>query len=66
MAEPDHIVIQHLRAIREQMDTLNGRQLEMMQRLGTVEVGLANLPVRVDRIDVPLDRIERRLGLIDA
>ena len=66
MTEPDNVVIQHLRAIREQLDTLNVRQLEMMQPLGGVEVCLANLSVRVDRIDARLDRVERRLGLIEA
>jgi len=64
--EPDNIVLQHLPAIREQLDTLNDRQLEMMQRLGAVELGLANLSMSVDRIDARLDRFERRLGLIEA
>ena len=66
MAEPDNVVIHHLRAIPEQLDTLNGRQLELMQRLDAVEVGLANLSVRGDRIDARLDRVEKRLGLIEA
>ncbi len=66
MTEPDNVVIQYLRAIRDQLDSLNERQLEMMQPLGAVEVGLANLSVRVDRIDARLDRVERRLGLIEA
>ncbi len=73
MDEPDNIVLMHLRGIREQVDTLNARQLEFMQRLGSVEVQisnvsvqLANLSVRVDRIDVRLDRVEKRLGLIEA
>ena len=66
MTEPESLILQHLRAIREQLDTLNGRQLEFMQRLGGVEVQLANLSVRVDRIDARLDRVERRLGLIEA
>jgi len=57
MTEPDNVVIQHLRAIPEQLDTLNVRQLEMMQRLGGVEVSLANLSVRVDRIDARLDSV---------
>lgn len=64
--EPDDLILQHLRAIREQLDTLNHRQLEMMQRLGNVEVSLANLSVRVDRIDARLDRVESRLGLLEA
>jgi hypothetical protein len=66
MDEPDNIVLQHLRAIREQLDMLNERQLEMIQRLGNLEVQVANLSVRVDRIDARLDRVERRLGLIEA
>ena len=64
--EPNNIVLAHLPAIREQLDTLNERQLEMLQRLGAVVVGLANLSVGVDRIDARLDRVERRLGLIEA
>jgi predicted nucleic acid-binding Zn-ribbon protein len=73
MAEPDNIVLEHLRAIRSQLDTLNERQLETMQRVGGLEVQvsnlavqMANLSVRVDRIDTRLDRVERRLGLIEA
>jgi len=80
MSEPDNIVLQHLRMIREQLDTLNERQLETMQRIGTIEVQMANLTtqianlttqmanlsVRVDRIDARLDRVEHRLGLIEV
>jgi hypothetical protein len=73
MAEPDNMVLQHLRAIREQLDLLNNRQIETMQRIGGLEVQvanltsqMANLSVRVDRIDARLDRVERRLGLIEA
>lgn len=73
MAEPDNVVLQHLRAIREQLDTLNEGQLELMQPVGNLEVQVANLAaqmdnqsVRIDRIDARLDRVERRLGLIEA
>jgi predicted nucleic acid-binding Zn-ribbon protein len=66
MAEPDNVVLQHLRAIREQLDTLNDRVLEVTQPLGSLEVQVANISVRVDRIDARLDRVERRLGLMEA
>ena len=66
ITETENLVLQHLRALREQMDTLNARQLEMMQRIGNLEVQLANLSVRVDRIDARLDRVEKRLGLIEV
>jgi hypothetical protein len=64
--EPDNLVLQHLRAIRERVDLIGERQMEMMQRIGSIEVQLANLSVRVDRIDARLDRVERRLGLLEA
>jgi len=66
MAEPDNVVLQHLRAIREQVEALSERQLETIQRLGNLEVQVANISVRIDRIDARLDRVEKRLGLIEA
>ena len=73
MTEAENLVLQHLRAILEQLDTLNARQIEMMQRIGALEVQMghlttqmANLSVRVDRIDARLDRVEHRLGLIEV
>jgi hypothetical protein len=73
MTETESLVLQLLRSIREQMETLNARQLEMMQRIGNLEVQfanmttqMANLFVRVDRIDARLDRVEKRLGLIEV
>jgi predicted nucleic acid-binding Zn-ribbon protein len=65
MTEPDNMVLQ-LRAFRAQLDTLNERQLETMQRVGGLELHVANVSVRVDRIDARLDRVEKRLGLIEA
>ncbi len=73
MTETENLVLQHLRALREQVDTLNARQIETMQRIGAMEVQMghmatqmANLSVRVDRIDARLDRVERRLGLVEV
>jgi hypothetical protein len=66
MAEPDNVVLQHLRLIREQLDMVGERQLEMIQRLGNLEVQGASLSVRIDRIDGRLDRVERRLGSIEV
>ena len=71
--EPENIVIQHLRFIRERVDTLHERQPEMIQGIGGPEAQVANMATqlasqsgRIDRLDVRLDRIERRLGLIEA
>ncbi|MBI1205211.1 MAG: hypothetical protein GC182_22120 [Rhodopseudomonas sp.] len=66
MTEAENLVLQHLRAIREQMDTMSNRVLELTQRTGHAEVQLANIFVRVDRIDARLDRVEHRLGLIEV
>ena len=43
--EPNLIVVQHLRAIRTQLDTLNDRVLELTQRVGNSEVQLASISV---------------------
>ncbi|MEI9803713.1 MAG: hypothetical protein WDN48_03595 [Pseudolabrys sp.] len=73
MTEAESLVLQHLRAIREQLETQNVRLLELTQCVGNLEVQMghmttqmANLSVRVDRIDARLDRVERRLGLVEV
>lgn len=66
MNEPESLILQHLRAIREQLDNMSDRVLEFTRRMGNVEVQLASLSVRVDRIDARLDRVEHRLGLVEA
>jgi hypothetical protein len=62
MGELDNVVLQHLRAIRETLDNHTDRLLELQQRMGGLEVQVANMSVRLDR----LDRVEKRLGLIEA
>jgi hypothetical protein len=43
MVEADALVLPHLCAIREQLDTLNDRMLELTQRLGNLEVQAGSL-----------------------
>ena len=66
MAEPDNVVLEHLRAIRETVDNHTNRLLELQQRMGGLGVQVANMSVRIDRIDARFDRVEKRLGLIEA
>jgi hypothetical protein len=66
VADPDNVVLQHLRGIREVLDTVNNRVMELTQPIGGLEVQVANMSVRIDRIDARLDRVEMRLGLIEA
>jgi predicted nucleic acid-binding Zn-ribbon protein len=68
--EPDNIVLEHLRAIR---NTLADLQAEMRAefhdlkvRMTGVEQGLAVLNNRVDRIEVRLQKIDKRLDLTEA
>jgi predicted nucleic acid-binding Zn-ribbon protein len=68
--EPDNIAVEHLRAIR---NTLADLQTEMRAefhdlkvRMTGVEQGLAVLNNRVDRIEVRLHKIEKRLDLTEA
>ncbi|MGH7248168.1 MAG: hypothetical protein ACREH9_08690 [Pseudomonadota bacterium] len=57
--EPERVVLQHLRSLGERVDTLHERQLEMVPRIGSLETQMAGMSVRIDRIDMRLDRIER-------
>ena len=73
MAEPDNIVLEHLRHIRGAVDGLRDDMREVKGRLGLLESQYANLSGqyagmsnRLDRLDGRIDRIERRLGLVDA
>jgi hypothetical protein len=66
MTETENLVLEHLRLMRDQLSTMNKRQLEIIQRLGSLVVEVPNPSVRVDRIDIRPDRVEKRLGPIEA
>ncbi len=77
---PDNLVLEILRAMRADMARTNEILTEYGHRLARIELSLAgvsrdqandaesiaHLGLRFDRVDDRLDRIERRLGLIDA
>jgi ABC-type transporter Mla subunit MlaD len=71
--EPENLILQHLRAIRGDVEAVRDTLAEHTGRLGRLErsmadvgVQLADHSVRFDRVNAQLDRIDRRLGLIDA
>ena len=64
--ETDNIVLEHLRAIRANVDELRDDMREVKGRLGILEAQYASLSNRVDRIDERTIRIERRLELVPA
>jgi predicted nucleic acid-binding Zn-ribbon protein len=66
MAEPDNIVLEHLRHIRGAIDGVRDDIREMKQRIGSLENQYANISNRLDRMDMRIERIERRLDLTDA
>jgi hypothetical protein len=71
--EPDNLVLQHLRSIRDGQDAVRDTLTELVSRIGHLERSNADLHVqmadqsgRLDRVSVRLDRIEKRLGLVEA
>lgn len=69
----DNLVLQHLRAIRAENERTHQMLFDLTQRVASVEqkaahatVDLANINGRLDGLATRLDRIEKRLGLIDA
>jgi predicted nucleic acid-binding Zn-ribbon protein len=68
--EPDNIVLEHLRAIRNALADLQAEMRaefhDLKVRMTGVEQGLAVLNNRVDRIEVRLQKIDKRLDLTEA
>ena len=74
MAEqPDNIILVYLRRIDEKVDRLTDAVSDVKHRMTSIETQVATLhgsfagqSPRMDRIEARLERIERRLGLIEA
>jgi predicted nucleic acid-binding Zn-ribbon protein len=66
MTVQDSIVLEHLRHIRGAIDDMRDDIREIKQRAGSLEHQYANMSNRLDRMDVRIERIERRLDLTDA
>jgi len=75
--EPAHLILDHLRAIRTEMGGLRDDVRELKTRMTTVDHQIASLTAtiagnyagtatRLDRMEVRIEHIERRLGLADA
>ena len=77
--EANNLVLEHLRAIRAKLSEHDERFNEVIQRLARVELATAGLRreqagdaenvaylgVRMDKLSEEIDRIKRRLELID-
>ncbi len=64
--EPDSLVLNILRRIDSKMDRVIDDVHDLKVRMSSVEEGLAGVNRRLDRMDLRVDRIERRLELTDA
>ena len=64
--EPDSLVLAILRRIDMRTERMAEDVHDMKIRLTNVEEGLAGVNRRADRLEDRLEKIEKRLGLIDA
>lgn len=65
-SEPDNLMLAILRRLDLRTERMAEDIHDMKIRLTNVEEGLAGVNRRVDRIEDRLEKIEKRLGLIDA
>jgi chromosome segregation ATPase len=64
--EPDNLVLARLREIRDMLGRVLEDTTDLRLRVGALEAQFASVSLRVDRLDSRLERIERRLNLVDA
>lgn len=75
--ESDNLFLVYLRRLDEKLDRLIEAQLDQGRRLTLLEIAVGNLAasemghyangsLRANRVEARLDRIEKRLGLIEA
>lgn len=63
--EPDNLVLRMLRNIDAKLERVAEDVADIKIRVTSLEVALAGVNRRMDRMETRLDRIERRLGLTD-
>jgi len=61
--EPDSLVLVYLRRLDEKMDRVIDDVHDLKVRMTSLEEAVAGINRRMDRFEVGLDRIERRLDL---
>ena len=71
--EIENLVLEHLRYIRTKVDRIKADVMDVKRpvtsleiQVATLHTDFANQPLRIDRIEGCLDRIERRLDLTPA
>ena len=62
---PDSLILQLLRRMDEKLDRVGGDVHDLKVRVTGVEEGVAGIHRRLDRLDGRVERIERRLDLVE-
>jgi predicted nucleic acid-binding Zn-ribbon protein len=62
----NELIFETLKSIQATLSKLADDMHEVKERLGILEMQYASLSNRMDRMDLRIERIERRLGLIEA
>ena len=60
------LLFETLKGIQATLSKIVDDMHEVKERLGILEMQYASLSNRMDRMDLRIERIERRLGLIEA
>lgn len=62
----DNIILEFLRAIRGDIADIKVDLIEIKERIGLLESSYSSLSRRVDRMGGDVERIKRRLEIVDA
>lgn len=62
----ENLVLEMLRAIRATQEKHSDDLLEIKERLGFLEQQYASISTRLDRLDLRVLRIEKRLDLVEV
>ncbi len=62
----NELLLETLKAIQGTLTRLVDDIHEVKERLGILEMQYASLSNRMDRMDLRIERIERRLGLVEV
>ena len=62
---PDNVILARLREIREMLGRVLEDTADLRLRVGALEASNASISLRVDRPLVDMDRVKRRLDLIE-
>ncbi|WP_018698222.1 hypothetical protein [Amorphus coralli] len=62
---PDNLVLQFLRRLDDKLDRVSGDVHDLKIRMTGIEEAVAGIHRRLDRLDGRVERIERRLDLVE-